>query len=324
MRQFLDFEKSVAELETKIDELRQMGSQEKDSGTSGINIDDEVARLSDKADKQLRATYAKLTPLQKVQVARHAQRPKALDYVRLLTTDFTPLAGDRAFGDDKAMIGGLARFRGEPVVVVGTERGHDTETRLLHNFGMARPEGYRKAQRLVEMVSRFGLPILSFIDTAGAWPGIDAEARGQAEAIARSIDICLKAPVPLIATVIGEGGSGGAIAIGAGDRVLMLENSIYSVISPEAAASILWRDPKLAPAAAEALKLTAQDLLGLGLIDRIIPEPVGGAQRLPDDAVHAVGNVIAEELLELQKLTGPALVQKRREKFLAMTRGPLN
>ncbi|MBS1020848.1 acetyl-CoA carboxylase carboxyltransferase subunit alpha [Gluconobacter cerinus] len=324
MRQFLDFEKSVAELETKIDELRHMGSQEKDSGTSGINIDDEVARLSDKADKQLRATYAKLTPLQKVQVARHAQRPKALDYVRLLTTDFTPLAGDRAFGDDKAMIGGLARFRGEPVVVVGTERGHDTETRLLHNFGMARPEGYRKAQRLVEMAGRFGLPILSFIDTAGAWPGIDAEARGQAEAIARSIDICLKAPVPLIATVIGEGGSGGAIAIGAGDRVLMLENSIYSVISPEAAASILWRDPKLAPAAAEALKLTAQDLLGLGLIDRIIPEPVGGAQRLPDDAVHAVGNVIAEELLELQKLTGPALVQKRREKFLAMTRGPLN
>ncbi|MGY8606500.1 acetyl-CoA carboxylase carboxyltransferase subunit alpha [Gluconobacter cerinus] len=324
MRQFLDFEKSVAELETKIDELRQMGSQEKDSGTSRINIDDEVARLSDKADKQLRATYAKLTPLQKVQVARHAQRPKALDYVRLLTTDFTPLAGDRAFGDDKAMIGGLARFRGEPVVVVGTERGHDTETRLLHNFGMARPEGYRKAQRLVEMAGRFGLPILSFIDTAGAWPGIDAEARGQAEAIARSIDICLKAPVPLIATVIGEGGSGGAIAIGAGDRVLMLENSIYSVISPEAAASILWRDPKLAPAAAEALKLTAQDLLGLGLIDRIIPEPVGGAQRLPDDAVHAVGNVIAEELLELQKLTGPALVQKRREKFLAMTRGPLN
>jgi len=324
MRQFLDFEKSVAELETKIDELRQMGSQEKDSGTSGINIDDEVARLSDKADKQLRATYAKLTPLQKVQVARHAQRPKALDYVRLLTTDFTPLAGDRAFGDDKAMIGGLARFRGEPVVVVGTERGHDTETRLLHNFGMARPEGYRKAQRLVEMAGRFGLPILSFIDTAGAWPGIAADARGQAEAIARSIDICLKAPVPLIATVIGEGGSGVAIAIGAGDRVLMLENSIYSVISPEAAASILWRDPKLAPAAAEALKLTAQDLLGLGLIDRIIPEPVGGAQRLPDDAVHAVGNVIAEELLELQKLTGPALVQKRREKFLAMTRGPLN
>jgi len=296
MRQFLDFEKSVAELETKIDELRQMGSQEKDSGTSGINIDDEVARLSDKADKQLRATYAKLTPL----------------------------AGDRAFGDDKAMIGGLARFRGEPVVVVGTERGHDTETRLLHNFGMARPEGYRKAQRLVEMAGRFGLPILSFIDTAGAWPGIDAEARGQAEAIARSIDICLKAPVPLIATVIGEGGSGGAIAIGAGDRVLMLENSIYSVISPEAAASILWRDPKLAPAAAEALKLTAQDLLGLGLIDRIIPEPIGGAQRLPDDAVHAVGNVIAEELLELQKLTGPALVQKRRDKFLAMTRGSLN
>ncbi|QQX90574.1 MULTISPECIES: acetyl-CoA carboxylase carboxyltransferase subunit alpha [Gluconobacter] len=324
MRQFLDFEKSVAELETKIDELRQMGSQGKDSGTSGINIDDEIARLSEKADKQLRSTYAKLTPLQKVQVARHAQRPKALDYVRLLTTDYTPLAGDRAFGDDNAMIGGLARFRGEPVVVVGTERGHDTETRLKHNFGMARPEGYRKAQRLIEMAGRFGLPVLSFIDTAGAWPGIDAEARGQAQAIAKSIDVCLKAPVPLIVTVIGEGGSGGAIAIGAGDRILMLEHSIYSVISPEAAASILWRDPKLAPAAAEALKLTAQDLQSLGVIDRIIPEPLGGAQRAPEEAVKAVGNAIADELTSLQGLTGPALIQKRRDKFLSMTRAPLH
>ncbi|EHH69193.1 acetyl-CoA carboxylase carboxyltransferase subunit alpha [Gluconobacter morbifer] len=324
MRQFLDFEKSVAELETKIDELRQMGSQENDSGTSGINIDDEIARLSEKADKLLRTTYAKLTPLQKVQVARHAQRPKAVDYVEALTTEFTPLAGDRAFGDDEAMIGGLARFRGEPVVVIGTERGHDTESRLKHNFGMARPEGYRKAQRLVEMAGRFGLPVLSFIDTAGAWPGIDAEARGQAQAIARSIDVFLQAPVPVIATVIGEGGSGGAIAIGAADRVLMLENSIYSVISPEAAASILWRDPKLAPAAAEALKLTAQDLQKLGLIDQIIPEPVGGAQRVPEDAIRSVGKVIAEELAALQDLTGAALVQKRRDKFLAMTRTALD
>ncbi|GBR43865.1 acetyl-CoA carboxylase carboxyltransferase subunit alpha [Neokomagataea tanensis NBRC 106556] len=327
MRQFLDFEKSVAELETKIDELRQMGSEEPNAGASnagGIDIADEIARLSDKAEKQLRTTYSKLTPLQKVQVARHAQRPKTLDYVRLLTTDFTPLAGDRAFANDEAMIGGLARFRGQPVVVVGTERGHDTETRLKHNFGMARPEGYRKAQRLVEMAGRFGLPILSFIDTAGAWPGIDAEERGQAQAIARSIDVCLQAPVPLIAVVIGEGGSGGAIAIGAGDRVMMLEHSIYSVISPEAAASILWRDPKLAPAAAEALKLTAQDLKKLGLIDRIVTEPVGGAQRAPEDAVQAVGDAIAEELEELTALNSAALLQKRRDKFLAMTRGALN
>jgi len=324
MRQFLDFEKSVAELETKIDELRQMGSQGTDPGTSGINIDDEIARLSEKADKQLRTTYAKLTPLQKVQVARHAQRPKAMDYIHQLTTEYTPLAGDRAFGEDEAMVGGLARFRGEPVVVIGTERGFDTETRLRHNFGMARPEGYRKAQRLVEMAGRFGLPVLTFIDTAGAWPGIDAEARGQAEAIARSIDVCLQAPVPVVATVIGEGGSGGAIAIGAGDRVLMLEHSIYSVISPEAAASILWRDPKLAPAAAEALKLTAQDLQGLGLIDRVVAEPIGGAQRAPEEAVAAVGNAIAEELAPLRALTASAIVQKRRDKFLAMTRGALN
>ncbi|QDH17505.1 acetyl-CoA carboxylase carboxyltransferase subunit alpha [Swingsia samuiensis] len=323
MRQFLDFEKSIAELETKIDELRQVGSQENSSGSNGINIDDEIARLSDKTDKLLRTTYSKLTPLQKVLVARHAQRPKALDYVRLLTTDYTPLAGDRAFGDDEAMVGGLARFQGRPVVIVGTERGHDTETRLKHNFGMARPEGYRKAQRLVEMAGRFGLPILSFIDTAGAWPGIDAEARGQAQAIARSIDVCLKAPVPLIATIIGEGGSGGAIAIGAGDRVLMLEHSIYSVISPEAAASILWRDPKMASTSAEALKLTAQDLLGFELIDRIIPEPIGGAQRAPEQAVEAVGKAIAEELAVLTELTGPALLQKRRDKYLNMTRGPI-
>lgn len=327
MRQFLDFEKSVAELETKIDELRQVGSQPPADGTantSGIDIAEEIARLSDKVEKQLRAVYGKLTPLQKVQVARHAQRPKTLDYVHRLTTDFVPLAGDRAFGDDEAMIGGLARFRGDAVVVLGTERGHDTESRLKHNFGMAKPEGYRKAQRLVDMAGRFGLPILSFIDTAGAWPGIDAEARGQAQAIARSIDMCLKAPVPLIATVIGEGGSGGAIAIGAGDRVMMLEHAIYSVISPEAAASILWRDPKLAPAAAEALKLTAQDLRALGLIDRIIPEPIGGAQRAPDKTVKTVGDAIAEELAKLSALSSAVLLQTRRDKFLAMTRGALN
>ncbi|WP_025814228.1 acetyl-CoA carboxylase carboxyltransferase subunit alpha, partial [Komagataeibacter kakiaceti] len=258
MRQFLDFEKSVAELENKIDELRTM------SGPDGINIADEITRLGEKADRQLRAAYARLTPGQKVQVARHAQRPHTVDYIGTLITEFSPLAGDRLFGEDKAIIGGVGRFRDQPVVVIGTERGAEIETRLKHNFGMARPEGYRKAQRLMRLAGRFGLPVLTFIDTSGAWPGIDAEARGQAEAIARSIETCLSVPVPVIATVIGEGGSGGAVALGAGDRVMMLEHAIYSVISPEACASILWRDPKQAPAAADALKLTAQDLLQLG------------------------------------------------------------
>ncbi len=320
MRQFLDFEKSVAELETKIGELRQVGRQDDGAGLDGLNIDEEITRLSEKADKQLRTLYEKLTPLQKVQVARHAQRPHALDYIKALTTEFTPLAGDRLFGDDEALVGGLARFRGEAVVVLGTERGSDTESRLRHNFGMARPEGYRKAQRLMRMAERFGLPILTFVDTAGAWPGIDAEARGQAEAIARSIETCLQVKVPLISTVIGEGGSGGAIAIAAGDRVLMLEHAIYSVISPEAAASILWRDPKMAPAAAEALKLTAQDLKKFGLIDRIVEEPIGGAQRLPEEAVARVGEAIAEELAIVKAIPAENLVTKRRERYLEMTR----
>ncbi|CDG34189.1 Acetyl-coenzyme A carboxyl transferase alpha chain [Parasaccharibacter apium] len=320
MRQFLDFEKSVAELETKIGELRQVGRQEDGAGLDGLNIDEETARLAEKADKQLRTLYSKLTPLQKVQVARHAQRPHALDYIQSLMTDYTPLAGDRVFGDDQALVGGLARFRGQPVVVIGTERGSDTESRLRHNFGMARPEGYRKAQRLMRMAERFGLPILTFVDTAGAWPGIDAEARGQAEAIARAIDTCLQVKVPLIATVIGEGGSGGAIAIAAGDRVLMLEHAIYSVISPEAAASILWRDPKMAPAAAEALRLTAQDLKKLGLIDHVIDEPVGGAQRLPAEAINRVGEAIAAELASVQGLSKEELLARRRERYLEMTR----
>lgn len=320
MRQFLDFEKSVAELETKIDELRQMGRREDGFGLDGLNIDEEIARLSEKADKQLRLVYGKLTPLQKVQVARHAQRPHALDYITRLMTDFTPLAGDRVFGDDNAMVGGLARFRGQPVVVLGTERGSDTESRLRHNFGMARPEGYRKAQRLMHLAARFGLPVLSFVDTAGAWPGIDAEARGQAEAIARSIDVSMQLSVPVIATVIGEGGSGGAIAIAAADRVFMLEHAIYSVISPEAAASILWRDAKLAPAAAEALKLTAQDLKKLDLIDKIIPEPVGGAQRQPELVIETVGDTISASLPDLLALSPQALIEKRRERYLSMTR----
>jgi len=314
MRQFLDFEKSVAELENKIDELRKM------SGPDGINIAEEIARLSEKADRQLRTAYAKLTPWQKVQVARHAQRPHTVDYIGALITEFSPLAGDRLFGEDKAIIGGIGRFNGQPVVVIGTERGAEIETRLKHNFGMARPEGYRKAQRLMKLAGRFGLPVLTFIDTSGAWPGIDAEARGQAEAIARSIDTCLNVPVPVIATVIGEGGSGGAVAIGAGDLVMMLEHAIYSVISPEACSSILWRDPKQASTAADALKLTAQDLLQLRLIDRIIPEPLGGAQRDPAAAIRAVGDAIAAELPGLQAKDPALLKAQRRDKFLAMGR----
>lgn len=312
MRQFLDFEKPVAELENKIDDLRHMENPE------GVNISDEIARLSEKSEKQLRALYEKLTPAQKVQVARHAQRPHAVDYVRKLITDFTPLAGDRQFGDDKAIIGGIGRFNDVPVVVIGTERGSDLETRLEHNFGMARPEGYRKAIRLMKMADRFKMPVLTFVDTAGAWPGIDAEARGQAEAIARSIETCLSIQVPLIATVIGEGGSGGAVALASADRVLMLENAIYSVISPEACASILWRDPKMAPTAAEALRLTARDLKKFKIIDRIIREPVGGAQRDPEATIIAVGAAIEEELKSLSSLEGPALLAKRRERFLAI------
>jgi acetyl-CoA carboxylase carboxyl transferase subunit alpha len=318
MRQFLDFEKPVAELENKIDELRQMADPE------GVNIEEETARLSEKAEKHLRTIYAKLTPWQKVQVARHAQRPHTQDYIKALVSDFTPLAGDRLFADDKAIIGGMGRFGGTPVMVIGTERGSDLETRLQHNFGMARPEGYRKAQRLMKLAGRFGLPILTFIDTAGAWPGIDAEQRGQAEAIASSIAACFDAPVPLIATVIGEGGSGGAVALGAGDRVFMLEHAIYSVISPEACASILWRDPKQASTAAETLRLTAQDLKRLGLIDQIVPEPVGGAQRDPAAAMASVGKVLAEALKELQPLAPERLRELRREKFLAMGREALH
>ncbi|MFT8518556.1 acetyl-CoA carboxylase carboxyltransferase subunit alpha, partial [Acetobacter syzygii] len=255
---------------------------------------------------------------------RHAQRPHTQDYIGRLITDFTPLAGDRLFGDDKAIIGGIGRFDGMPVVVIGTERGSDLETRLQHNFGMARPEGYRKAQRLMKMAGQFKLPILTFIDTAGAWPGIDAEQRGQAEAIARSIATCFDAPVPLVATVIGEGGSGGAVALGAGDRVLMLEHAIYSVISPEACASILWRDPKQASTAAETLRLTAQDLKRLGLIDQIIPEPVGGAQRDPAAAMESVRGVLAATLKDLLPLAPEQLKNLRREKFLAMGREALH
>jgi acetyl-CoA carboxylase carboxyl transferase subunit alpha len=314
MRHFLDFEKPIAELEGKIEELRRM------SEPGGINIADEIVKLTEKADKQLRATYGKLTPWQKTLVARHPDRPKALDYIRQLITDFTPLAGDRAFAEDCAIVGGLGRFHGQSVVVLGTEKGADTESRIRHNFGSAKPEGYRKARRLIELAGQFRLPLLTFVDTSGAFPGIDAEARGQAEAIARSIEACLCAPVPIVATIIGEGGSGGAIALATGNRVLMLEHAIYSVISPEGCASILWRDAAEAPQAAEALKLTAADLRGLHLVDDIIPEPLGGAHRDPEPAVQAVGTAMLAQLTPLLGLHPDALRAQRREKFLAMGR----
>ena len=314
MRHFLDFEKPVAELEGKVEELRRMQEP------GGINIAEEVARLTDKADKQLRATYAKLTPWQKTQVARHPDRPHALAYVEGLITEFTSLAGDRAFADDAAVVGGLGRFQGLPVVVLGTERGADTDSRIKHNFGMARPEGYRKARRLMELAGRFRLPLLTFVDTAGAFPGIDAEARGQAEAIARSIEACLDAPVPIVASIIGEGGSGGAIALAAGDRVLMLEHAIYSVISPEGCASILWRNADQASTAAEAMRLTAQDLLDLRIVDQVVPEPLGGAHRDATATITALGAAIQAALQPLLHLDAASLRAQRRERYLALGR----
>ena len=316
MRHFLDFERPVAELESKIEELRRMQEP------GGIDIDAEVSQLQDKVEAQTRQVYTKLTPWQKTQVARHPERPKALAYIAGLITEFQPLAGDRAFADDAAVVGGLGRFRGRPVIVLGTERGTDTESRVARNFGMARPEGYRKARRLIGLAGQFGLPLLTFVDTAGAFPGVEAEARGQAEAIARSIEACLEAPIPIIATIIGEGGSGGAIALAAGDRVLMLEHSVYSVISPEGCASILWRDAAQAATAAEALRLTAQDLLGFGIVDQIVPEPIGGAHRLPAEVVAQVGDAIEAALAPLLPLSPEALLDARRAKFLAMGRDP--
>jgi acetyl-CoA carboxylase carboxyl transferase subunit alpha len=312
MRHFLDFEKPLAELEGKIDELRHL------SNASDVNIADEVARLEAKVERLLRQTYAKLTPLQQVQLARHPDRPHGSDYIKALVSEFTPLAGDRAFAEDRAIIGGLGRFRGRSVVVVAHEKGADTEERLKHNFGMARPEGYRKARRLMALADRFGLPLLTFIDTAGAYPGIDAEARGQAEAIARSIEACLQLGVPLIATVIGEGGSGGALALAAGNKVLMMEHAVYSVISPEACASIIWRTSENAPDAADALKLTAHDLSRLGVIDGVVPEPLGGAHREREPAIAAVGEAIETALRPLLGLPPAQLRAQRREKFLAM------
>jgi acetyl-CoA carboxylase carboxyl transferase subunit alpha len=311
MKHFLDFERPLAELETKIEELRHLA-------TGDINIVEEVDRLEVKAERLLRQTFAKLSPWQKVQLARHPDRPHGKDFLAGLIDDFTPLAGDRAFAEDHAIVGGLGRFRGLSVMAIAHEKGGDTEARVKHNFGMARPEGYRKAQRLMRLAERFRLPVLTFVDTAGAYPGIDAEARGQAEAIARAVEAGLALTVPFIATIIGEGGSGGAVALAASDRVLMLANATYSVISPEGCASILWKSADKAADAAEALRLTAQDLLRLNVIDAIVPEPLGGAHRDPAAAIRATGDALAEALPPLLTLDGAALRLARREKFLQM------
>jgi len=306
---YLDFEKPIAELEGKIAELRHL------SDANGLNIAEEVARLQGRINRQIRQTYAKLTPWQKVLVARHPNRPHCLDYVHGLIENFTPMAGDRAFGEDAAVIGGLGRFRGRSVLVLGQEKGAETAARVKHNFGMARPEGYRKAQRLMALAERFGIPVVTFVDTPGAYPGIGAEERGQAEAIARSVETCLNLRVPSVATIIGEGGSGGAIALAAANTVLMLEHAIYSVISPEGCASILWRDAAHAKDAAEALKLTAQDLHGLGIVDQIVPEPLGAAHRDPAAAIKAAGDAIDAALHALGS-DGDRLRAQRREKFM--------
>ena len=313
MHNFLDFEKPVAELEGKIEELRRLP----DSGDP--KIAEEVSKLQGKAEKLLRQTYSKLTAWQKTQVARHPDRPHTLDYIGALIEDFTPLAGDRTFAEDHAIISGLGRFRDSSVVVIGHEKGTDTKTRIHHNFGMAKPEGYRKAQRLMKLADQFKLPVITLVDTPGAYPGVDAEARGQAEAIARSVETCLGLKVPLVSVIIGEGGSGGAIALAAANTVLMLEHSIYSVISPEGCASILWRDSNnAAEVAAEALKLTSADLEELGVIDEVIPEPLGGAHHCPAETIATVGDAIEQALKELSSLDGGMLKVRRREKYLEL------
>ena len=315
MRSYLDFEKPVAELEAKIEELRALEAE----GDS-VAIDEEITRIEGKAAQALKELYAELTPWQKTQVARHPQRPHCLDYITRLIADFVPLAGDRKYGEDAAIVGGFGRFRGESVCIIGHEKGSDTDSRLRHNFGMARPEGYRKAARLMDMADHFEIPVIALIDTAGAYPGIGAEERGQAEAIARSTEACLRVGVPNVAAIIGEGGSGGAIAVATANRVMMLEHAIYSVISPEGAASILWRDTAKAQEAASSLKITAQDLLRFGVIDTIVPEPTGGAHRDPAAAVAATAEAIAAALADLQGLDRATIVRLRREKFMAIGR----
>ena len=311
MMKYLEFEKPVADLAGKIQELRALG----DDGSS-VGINDEIAKLETKADQALADVYAKLNPWERTQVARHPDRPHFTHYVENMIDDFVPLAGDRKFSEDEAIIAGFGRFRGQPVAVMGHERGHDTESRIRHNFGSARPEGYRKAVRIMEMADRFSLPVISLVDTAGAYPGVGAEERGQAEAIARSTDACLSLSTPNVAVIVGEGGSGGAIAIATCNRVMMLENAIYSVISPEGAASILWRDAARAKDAASTMKITAQDLLKLGVIDEIISEPIGGAHREPVQTIHQVGNAIEASLKELTGLSPEEVKQNRRDRFL--------
>ncbi|HEY0148814.1 MAG TPA: acetyl-CoA carboxylase carboxyltransferase subunit alpha [Allosphingosinicella sp.] len=312
MPTYLEFEKSIAELDSRIEELRETAEG------SDLNIDGDIDRLQAKSDRLLREAYAKLTPWQKAQVARHPDRPHFKDYVAGLISDFMPLAGDRNFGEDQAILGGLGRLGDRKVVVIGHEKGDDTASRLRHNFGMAKPEGYRKAIRLMELADRFGLPVVTLVDTAGAFPGVQAEERGQAEAIARSTERCLSLKVPLVAAIVGEGGSGGAIAIAAANRVLMLEHAVYSVISPEGCASILWRTAERAPDAAEAMKITAADLKALGVIERIVPEPMGGAHRRPEEAIAALGRALGEELDDLAKLSPEQILTQRRAKFLAI------
>ena len=310
----LDFEKNIVEIEEKIEHLQELAKNE------DVDITKEIKRLQSKLTRSLNATYHNLSAWQKTQIARHPNRPHCLDYIKALISDFVLLCGDRRFGDDEAMVAGIGKFEGVPVVVFGQEKGHDLETRMKHNFGMAKPEGYRKAQRLMDMASRFNMPVLSFVDTAGAYPGLDAEERGQAEAIASSIEECFKVKAPIIATIIGEGGSGGAIAIATANVVMMLEHSIYSVISPEGCASILWRSADKTKEATEALKLTAQNLKSLGVIDEIIAEPLGGAHRNPQLVFDNLRKSLHRHLTELCKFSGEELKKQRTEKFLAMSR----
>lgn len=315
MRSYLDFEKPVADLEGRIHELR--GSAGTDPAAS---VQAEIAKLEQKTADTLADLYSRLTPWHKTQIARHPDRPHFREYVDALITDFTPMAGDRYFAEDEAVIAGFGRFDGRSVAVIGHEKGSDTKTRLKHNFGMARPEGYRKAVRVMDLADRFAIPIVTLVDTAGAYPGVGAEERGQAEAIARSIEKCLNLAVPLVSFIIGEGGSGGAIAIATANRVYMLEHAIYSVSSPEAAASILWRDSTRAKDVALAMRITAQDLLQLGIVDGIVPEPVGGAHREPSAAIAETARVLRQSLAELAPVSGPDLRRQRREKFLAIGR----
>ncbi len=314
MPSFLDFEKPIAELQGRIDELRDTAAE------GSVDLAADIARLQAKSDKLLKDTFARLTPWQKTQVARHPERPHFKDYVAALFDEFVPLAGDRAFGDDQAILGGFATFRGRKIMVLGHEKGDDTASRLRHNFGMGKPEGYRKAIRLVELANRFGLPIVTLVDTSGAFPGIQAEERGQAEAIARSTEACLNAGVPIVSAIVGEGGSGGAVALAAGNRVLMFEHAVYSVISPEGCASILWRTADKAAEAAEAMRITAQDLKAFGVIDDIVSEPLGGAHRDRATAIESLGDALSSALADLAALAPADLRKDRQAKFLKMGR----